>query len=50
MTKLDKLKEVKLQVNNIIKEMELCVFVENVEDVRERVVREEKPKIVIELK
>ena len=50
MTKLEKLKEVNMQVTNIIKEMELCIFVENIEDVRERVIQEEKPKVAVKLK
>jgi hypothetical protein len=48
--KLDKLKEVNMQVNNIIKEMEIRIFIENIEDVRERVAKPEKPKVAVELK
>jgi len=48
--KLNKLKEVNVQVNNIIKEMEIRIFIENIEDVRERVMQPEKPKAAIELK
>lgn len=48
--KLDKLKEVNMQVNNIIKEMEIRIFIENIEDVQERVTQPKKPKIAIELK
>ncbi len=48
--KLDKLKEVNMQVNNIIKEMEIRIFIENIEDVRDKAVQSEKPKVALELK
>jgi hypothetical protein len=48
--KLDKLKEVNMQINNIIKEIEIRIFIENIEDVREKVMQPEKPNVAVELK
>jgi hypothetical protein len=50
MTKLDKLKEVNLQLGTILKELETRIFIEDIEIIREIAVQEEKPKVVVELK
>jgi len=50
MNKLEKLKEVNLQLANVLKELETRIFIENVEDVREKKSVKEKPNILFELK
>jgi hypothetical protein len=50
MTKLEKLKEVNMNLTNVLKELETRMFIENVEDVREKKRVEEKPKVLVELK
>jgi hypothetical protein len=50
MTKLDKLKEVKTMIESVLTELETRLFIENPDGVREKIIHEEKPKVLIELK
>ena len=50
MTKLDKLKEVKTMLNTVLIELEARMFIENADNVREKIIQEEKPKVLAELK
>ena len=50
MNKLDKLKEVNQTLTNVLKELEIRMFIENTEDVREKKLINDKPKVVVELK
>ena len=50
MTKLEKLKEVNAQLSGVLKKLEAYMFIENVEDIREKKKVEEKPKVLFELK
>jgi hypothetical protein len=48
--KLDKLKEIKLEVNDILTELETQIFIENANDFKENIIKKKKPKIVFEIK
>jgi hypothetical protein len=45
--KLEKLREVNTQLSNILMELETRIFVDNISDVKERIIREDKPKAVV---
>ena len=49
MTKIEKLKEVNIQVDTIVKQLEARMFIENVEDVQNKRKIEEKPKVHVDL-
>ncbi len=48
--KLEKLKEVNLQLTNILNELEAHMFIENIDSGDNKKIKEEKPKVVLELK
>ena len=48
--KLDKLKEINLLLNNVLAELETQMFIENTSDFKENMIKEEKPKIAVEIK
>jgi hypothetical protein len=50
MNKLEKLKEVNQQLSDVLKELEIRMFIENIEDIRERKIINDKPKVAIEIK
>jgi hypothetical protein len=50
MNKLEKLKEVNLQLANVLKELEARMFIENTVDVQYVEIIDDEPKVVIELK
>jgi hypothetical protein len=49
MTKIEKLKELNVQLSTIVKELEMRIFIENVDDVRDRKKFEESPRVHAEL-
>jgi len=48
--KLEKLNEVNTQLNNILKKLETYVFIENIPDVREKIVVSEQPIVEMPIK
>ena len=48
MNKIEKLKEVHAQINKIINMIETRMFIENISDVEEKIIQEEKPKAITE--
>ena len=48
--KIDKLKEVNTQLSNILIKLETRMFIENIVDVKEKTINEDKPKAVVILK
>lgn len=50
MTKMEKLGEVKSQLNNILNKLETYMFIENITEVRDNKINEEKPEVIVELK
>jgi hypothetical protein len=48
MNKLEKLKEIHAQINKIISKIETRMFIENISDIKEKIIQEEKPKAITE--
>lgn len=48
--KMEKLKEVNTQLSNILIELETRMFIENIVDVKEKIINEEKSKTIVILK
>ena len=48
MNKLEKLKEIHAQINKIISKIETHMFIENISDIKEKIIQEEKPKAITE--
>jgi phage tail sheath gpL-like len=40
--KLNKLKEIKLQVNDVLTELETQIFIENIDDFKKNIIKEKK--------
>jgi hypothetical protein len=48
--KLEKLKEVNLQLTNVLNELETLMFIKNIDGSNKKEIKEEQPKVVLELK
>jgi hypothetical protein len=48
--KLEKLREVNAMLNTVLMELETKLFIDNISDVKEKIIKDEKPKIVVEIK
>lgn len=48
--KIEKLKEVNSQLNNVLTKLEAHIFINNIENTKEKKIREEKPIILAETK
>ena len=50
MSKIAKLKEVNTMLKSVLVELEARMFIENVDGVRDKIIQEEKPQVLVELK
>jgi len=48
--KLEKLKEVNLQLTNVLNELETLMFIKNIDVDNKKQIKEEQSKVVLELK
>jgi hypothetical protein len=48
--KLEKLKEVNVMLNAVLMELETRIFIDNISDVKEKMTKDEKPKVMVEIK
>ena len=48
--KLEKLREVNMQLKSILSELETKMFIENINDTKSKMAKEEQPKVVMQIK
>jgi len=48
--KLEKLREVNAVLTNVLNELETYMFIENIGGGKEKIIKEEKPEVVLEIK
>jgi len=50
MIKMKKLKEVNSMLNNVLNKLETQMFIENINDIKDKKISEEKPEHIVEIK